>query len=111
MSIPLPLWQWTDSLDGFGHGPFLQETQYLDPLASASISHAKELSLTPHAVFAPIPHRTEYLGWESRETAINRWNDFVAVDGKIDDGRNRIPFVLRASSSAIWYLCFPHSAT
>src|SRR3954470_4615904 len=82
---PSLLWQWRDSLDGIDRGPFSEERQDLDSLVSASITHAKELSLTPHAFFAPIPVHSEYPNWTSYRTAVARWNDFVAIGEKVEN--------------------------
>ncbi|KAG5750275.1 hypothetical protein H9Q69_007033 [Fusarium xylarioides] len=57
---PSLLWQHRDELEDIDRGPFDSESQYLRSLISAFTAHAKELSLTPHSFFAPIPDPFEY---------------------------------------------------
>ncbi|TWU72927.1 hypothetical protein ED733_000798 [Metarhizium rileyi] len=91
---PTLTWQERDSLDGIERGPFLHESQYLESLISALVSHAKELPLSPHAFFAPIPDHTEFTSWSSYRAAISRWNDYVAIGEKIEGSRNRFSYCL-----------------
>ena len=91
---PSLLWQWRDELDGIDRGPFIEEDRYLDSLASAFVSHARELPLRPHAFFAPIPDPSEYPNWASYKAAVSRWNDFVVVGEKIDNSKNRLSYCI-----------------
>lgn len=91
---PALVWQNRDSLDGIERGPFLHESQYLDSIISALISHAKELPLSPHAFLAPIPHHTEFSSWSSYRAAVGRWNDFVAIGAKVGSSKNRLSYCL-----------------
>ncbi|XWW94505.1 hypothetical protein V2A60_002448 [Cordyceps javanica] len=93
---PALVWQHRDSLtDGaVQRGPFLHEGQYLEALTSALIAHAKELPLTPHTFFAPIPEEAEYPTWPSYTAAVERWNDYVEVGAKIESSNNILHFCL-----------------
>lgn len=91
---PCLTWQARDSLDGINRGPFADENDYVDSLISAYTSHAKELPLTPHAFFAPIPDPSEYPSWDSFKVAVGRWNDFVAVGQKINHSKNRLAYCI-----------------
>ncbi|OAR01856.1 hypothetical protein LLEC1_01798, partial [Akanthomyces lecanii] len=91
---PTLTWQDRDSLEGIERGPFLHESQYLESLISAFIAHAKELSLSPHVFFAPIPDHSEYSSWSSFRAAVRRWNDYVAIGAKIDSSKNRLSYCL-----------------
>ncbi|KAL2017730.1 hypothetical protein VTK56DRAFT_1700 [Thermocarpiscus australiensis] len=87
-------WQQRDSLEDIDRGPFDSERTYLESLVSAFVSHAKELPMSPHAFFAPIPNPSEYDSWASYRAAAGRWNDFVAVGQKIDHGKNRLAYCI-----------------
>lgn len=91
---PTLLWQCRDTLGGINRGPFFEDSRYFDSLISVFIAHSKELSLTPHAFFAPIPDHSEYSTWASYKTAVKRWNDFVAVGSKIEDSKNRLSYCI-----------------
>ncbi|GAB1311527.1 hypothetical protein MFIFM68171_01737 [Madurella fahalii] len=54
----------------------------------------RELPLTPHAFFAPIPDTAEYASWASYAAAVARRNDFVAVGQKIDHSKNRLAYCI-----------------
>ncbi|KAM5357413.1 hypothetical protein ACJZ2D_016290 [Fusarium nematophilum] len=87
---PSLVWEERDQLQGIDRGPFDQESQYLSSLISAFVSHAKELWLGPHVLFAPIPEACEYPHWNSYRAAVNRWRDFVG-DGR--DDNDPVPYL------------------
>jgi hypothetical protein len=91
---PSLTWQGRDSLEGIDRGPYDNESAYLDALISAYTSHARELPMTPHAFFAPLPEVDEYASWASYRAAAARWNDFVAVGEKIDHSKNRLAYCI-----------------
>ncbi|KPM38167.1 hypothetical protein AK830_g8396 [Neonectria ditissima] len=92
---PSLIWQWRDQLEGIDRGPFHHESQYLNSLISAFISHAKELSLTPHSFFAPIPNPLEYPHWTNYHTAVRRWQIFCSIDGKdVEGSKNRLSYCI-----------------
>ncbi|KJK73544.1 hypothetical protein H634G_11202 [Metarhizium anisopliae BRIP 53293] len=105
---PTLLWQERDSLDGIERGPFLQESQYLESLVTAFISHAIELPLSPHAFFAPIPDYSEYSSWSSYRAAVSRWNDYVAIGAKIESSKNRLSYCL---AGQVLQQMIPHLST
>ncbi|KAM3528035.1 hypothetical protein MY4038_006095 [Beauveria bassiana] len=93
---PALIWQHRDSLEdtAIERGPFPYDSQYLASLISAFVGHAKELSLSPHVFFAPIPYEGDYLTWSSYRAAANRWNDYVAVGAKVESSKNVLDFCL-----------------
>ena len=90
---PSLLWQWRDTLQGIDRGPFYKESQYFNSLISAFISHAKELSLTPHSFFAPIPDPFEYPHWASYRAAIQRWRTFCSIND-VEGSKNRLSYCI-----------------
>lgn len=91
---PSLAWQHRDSLEGIDRGPFSDEHAYINALISAYVSHAEELPLAPHALFAPVPDISEYPCWASYKTAVNRWNDFVSIGQKIEHSNNRFAYCI-----------------
>ncbi|KAF5568292.1 RNase H domain-containing protein [Fusarium napiforme] len=96
---PSLLWQHRDELEGINRGPFDQESQYLRSLIYAFTAHAKELSLTPHSFFAPIPDPFEYPNWTSYRKAVDRWQHFCQF---LDE---MIPHLVSAEERFV--LCHP----
>ncbi|KAF5669496.1 kinase-like domain-containing protein [Fusarium circinatum] len=90
---PSLTWQERDSLE-LDRGPFNNEHDYLASLISAFTSHAKELSLTPHTFFAPVPDMVDYESLSSYQKASRRWNDFVAIGQKIEHSKNILFYCL-----------------
>ncbi|KAL6905108.1 hypothetical protein GGI43DRAFT_421339 [Trichoderma evansii] len=86
---PSLAWQERDSLD-LNRGPFHQEQDYLVSLISAFTSHARELPLTPHMFYAPVPDDLHYKTIDSHRIATQRWNEFASIGQKIDHSKNRI---------------------
>ncbi|KAI1041064.1 hypothetical protein LB505_005852 [Fusarium chuoi] len=84
---PSLTWQDRDSLE-LDRGPFNTERDYLVAVISAFTSHAKELSLTPHVFFAPVPDMVDYESLLSYQKASRRWNEFVAIGQKIEHSKN-----------------------
>lgn len=84
---PSLTWQDRDSLE-MDRGPFKTERDYLVSIISAFTSHAKELSLTPHVFFAPVPDMGDYESLLSYQKASRRWNEFVAIGQKIEHSKN-----------------------
>jgi hypothetical protein len=81
-------------LEGIDRGPYDDESTYLHSLISAYTSHARQLPITPHAFFAPIPNVKEYATWASYRAAAARWNDFVAAGSKVDHSKNRLAYCI-----------------
>jgi hypothetical protein len=90
---PSLTWQERDSLD-LDRGPFYQEHDYLVSLISAFTSHARELPLTPHIFYAPVPEGLHYKTIDSRRIASQRWNEFVSLGQKIDHSKNRLLYCI-----------------
>ncbi|KAF7552778.1 hypothetical protein G7Z17_g4073 [Cylindrodendrum hubeiense] len=91
---PSLLWEKRDKLEGIDRGPFDQESQYLSSLISAFVSHAKELRLSPHNFFAPIPNAFEYRDWASYSAAVDRWEDFYVLGEGAEGSKNRLSYCL-----------------
>jgi hypothetical protein len=91
---PSLTWQHRDELEDVNCGLYDNGCAYLESLISAYISYAKELAMTPHAFFAPIPIDEEYTTRESCSAAVSRWNDFVAIGQKIDNSKNRLAYCI-----------------
>lgn len=105
---PSLLWQCRDELQGIDRGPFDQESQYLESLVSAFIAHAKELPLTPHSFFAPIPDPFEYPHWTSYRQAVERWRTFCSIGDKVEGSENRLSFCI---ASQFLLEMIPHLAS
>lgn len=73
-------------------GPFLTEQNYYNGLIDAFFGHVKGLSLGHHFFLGPCPERADYPDQTSYNTAMDRWNDFVTIDDKIDGVDNRIQY-------------------
>ncbi|KAK6445562.1 hypothetical protein FP744_10001810 [Trichoderma asperellum] len=86
---PSLTWQERDSLD-LNRGPFHQEHDYLSSLISAFTSHARELTITPHIFYAPVPDNLHYNTIHSHSIATQRWNEFASIGQKIDHSKNRL---------------------
>lgn len=91
---PALLWQYRDELEGIDRGPFQQESQYFQSLISVFIAHAKELPLSPHSFFAPIPDPFEYPHWTSYRQAGERWRTFCSIGDKVEGNQNRLDFCI-----------------
>jgi hypothetical protein len=91
---PSLTWHHRDSLTNINRGPYDHESEYIEALVSAYVAHAKELAMTPHAFFAPIPDPAEYASWAGYRSAAARWNDFVAIGQKIDHSKNRLAYCI-----------------
>ncbi|KAF4630908.1 hypothetical protein G7Y89_g7225 [Cudoniella acicularis] len=95
LSPPL-VWHERDSLsdNDVPRGPFQNAHDYYKSLLSAFLLHVKELPLEQHAFFAPIPELREFETLASYQSAVSRWNDFVAVGSKIDSSKNRLDYCI-----------------
>lgn len=92
---PSLIWQWRDRLNGIDRGPFQSQSQYLSSLISAFTSHAKNLPLTPHSFFAPIPNPFEYPHWTNYTAAIDKWRIFCDVGEDKSEGiKNRLAYCI-----------------
>ncbi|RLL94479.1 hypothetical protein CFD26_102709 [Aspergillus turcosus] len=63
-------------------------------LITAFTQHAEVLPLSPHCFTAPIPSRRDYESDAQYRKAVDLWNDFVAVEAKIDTCENRVDYVI-----------------
>ncbi|KAH1486011.1 hypothetical protein KXX06_004394, partial [Aspergillus fumigatus] len=75
-------------------GPFNSEAEFYDSLISAFVEHAETLQLSHHCFVAPVPSRGEYDSSTEYKGAVNLWNDFVTVGGKIDSSENRMDYII-----------------
>nr|KMM69395.1 hypothetical protein CPAG_05711 [Coccidioides posadasii RMSCC 3488] len=80
------------TLQGIPRGPFNTESEYYKGLLSAYFADLRESTLEHHAFFAPVPVPTEYDRYSSYLAATDRWNDFVALDSKIENSQNRLDY-------------------
>jgi hypothetical protein len=81
-------------LEGLPRGPFISEDQYYAALVSAFLEQAKHLPLSHHCLFAPVPEPKEYKDKAGYKAAVDRWNDFVTINSKIDSSENRMDYLL-----------------
>ncbi|KAJ6151673.1 hypothetical protein N7470_006801 [Penicillium chermesinum] len=75
-------------------GPFTSKDEFYDSLISAFSEHAEVLPLSHHCFIAPVPSQGEYPCKLQYENAVNLWNDFVTVGGKIDSADNRLDYII-----------------
>lgn len=83
-----------DELEDVPRGPFTSEHGFFQGHLSAFLQHAKYLPLGYHCLFAPIPTSTDYKDPAHHRMAVDWWNDFVAVQSKIDSSHNRTDYVI-----------------
>lgn len=81
-------------IDELSRGPFCSEDEYYQALVSAYVEQAKELHLSHHCFFAPVPLPDEYSDRNKYKTAVDRWNDFVTLGSKIDGSDNRLDYTI-----------------
>ncbi|KAH7127330.1 hypothetical protein EDB81DRAFT_907510 [Dactylonectria macrodidyma] len=91
---PSPIWQWRDTFEGIHRGPFHQESEYFSSQISAFVAHAKELPLTPHSFFTPLPDAFEYPSWASYCVAAHRRGTFCWVGDKMESSKNRLSYCI-----------------
>ncbi|ODM23515.1 hypothetical protein SI65_01104 [Aspergillus cristatus] len=60
--------------------------------------HAEALPLSHHCFVAPVPHRDDYESSAQYCRACDVWNDFVAVENKLDSSDNRLDYVIAGDS-------------
>lgn len=83
-----------DELEDLPRGPFTSEHGFFQGHLSAFLQHVKYLPLGYHCLFAPIPASTDYKDPAHHRMAVDWWNDFVAVQSKIDSSHNRTDYVI-----------------
>lgn len=91
---PSLLWQMRDTLQNIDRGPFRKECQYFNSIISAFVAHSKELPLTPHSFFAPVPDPLEYSHWAQYRKATERWRTFCSMDDRVEGSSNRLSYCL-----------------
>ncbi|KAL8734519.1 MAG: hypothetical protein Q9166_001419 [cf. Caloplaca sp. 2 TL-2023] len=83
-----------DGLEDINRGPFSSDHNFYEGHISAFLEQVKYLPLGYHCFFAPIPARSEYQDDARYLKATDWWNDFVAVQSKIDTSHNRTDYVV-----------------
>lgn len=83
-----------DELEEISRGPFNSEQDFFQSHFLAFLQHVKYLPLGYHCLFAPIPASTDYKDPAHHRMAVDWWNDFVAVQSKIDSSHNRTDYVI-----------------
>lgn len=93
---PSLFWQSRDEFDeeDIPRGPFTEAESFYKALISALFVHVKELSMEHHLFHGPVPVPEEYDDFQGYRIATDRWNDYVAVESKIDSTQNRLDFAL-----------------
>ena len=83
---PSLFWQSRDEFDeeDIPRGPFTEAESFYKALISALFVHVKELSMEHHLFHGPVPVPEEYDDFQGYRIATDRWNDYVAVESKID---------------------------
>jgi hypothetical protein len=89
-------WSSRDSFDNIARGPFNNDGEYYESLLSALCRHAEKLPLEHHIFLAPVPKLKEFPSHSSYRSAVQSWNDFVAVGSKIDSSKNRLDYITAA---------------
>lgn len=75
-------------------GPFTSEAGFYDSLGSAFSGHTEILPLSHHCFIAPVPRRDDYQSSMQYKSAVNLWNDFMAVRNKINSSDNRLDYII-----------------
>ncbi|KAJ5227976.1 hypothetical protein N7489_008684 [Penicillium chrysogenum] len=75
-------------------GPFTSEAKFYNSLVSAFLEHAEILQLSHHCFVAPVPSRDDHQSSIQYESAVDLWNDFVAVGSKTDSSDNRLDYII-----------------
>ncbi|ESZ93480.1 RNase H domain containing protein [Sclerotinia borealis F-4128] len=91
---PSLTWYMRDSLDEIPRGPFSCTQDFHNSELSALLGHVQELPLSPHVFFAPLPKAAEFDTWAEYVSAVDMWNDYVTVNGKIDHNNNRLDYCI-----------------
>ncbi|OAA71480.1 Protein kinase-like domain protein [Cordyceps fumosorosea ARSEF 2679] len=73
-------------------GPFSREQDYYKALSKAFFGHVHGLSMSHHFFWGPFPELPAYPDPESHRIILDRWNDFVTVDDKIESSENRVQY-------------------
>ncbi|GKZ26084.1 hypothetical protein AbraIFM66951_009976 [Aspergillus brasiliensis] len=80
------------------HGPFATDAECYDSLVSAFLEHVESLQLSHHCFVAPVPSRQDYQSDKQYRSAVDLWNDFVAVGDKIDSADNRLDYIVAGNA-------------
>ncbi|KAL8676415.1 MAG: hypothetical protein Q9224_007289, partial [Gallowayella concinna] len=83
-----------DDLEDVPRGPFDSEDDFYEAHVTAFLEHVRYLPLSHHCFLAPVPARRDYSNETSYLVAVDRWNNFVAVQSKIDSSLNRTDYVI-----------------
>jgi hypothetical protein len=75
-------------------GPFTSGTEFYGSLVTAFSEHAEIQQLSHHCFVAPVPSRGDYPSSIQYESAVELWNDFVAVGNKTDSSDNRVDYMI-----------------
>ncbi|KFY37547.1 hypothetical protein V494_04712 [Pseudogymnoascus sp. VKM F-4513 (FW-928)] len=78
--------------DDIERGPFEDDDEYYQALISVFLRHAQELRIQHNVFFAPIPILDDFETSQSMRNAVTRWNDFIKIGHKIDNGQNRLDY-------------------
>lgn len=90
--MPTLLFQDRHRLVQVRRGPFLTEHAYYTALNEAFLGHSSDLSLSHHFFRGPFPDAADYPDSKTYEIVLDRWNDFMTVNDKIDCSDNRIQY-------------------
>ncbi len=89
------------ALEDIPRGSFKFEKHYYEAQITAFLEHVKYLALGHHYFFAPNPARSEYDNDAGFRATTDWWNDFVAVQSKIDSSHNRTDFVVAGEALSV----------
>ncbi|KAI3072245.1 hypothetical protein CBS147353_6154 [Aspergillus niger] len=79
-------------------GPFATDAEFYDSLVSTFLEQAECLRLSHHCFVAPVPSREDYDSDKQHRQAVDLWNDFVTVGGKIDSADNRLDYIVAGNA-------------
>lgn len=83
-----------ETIEDIPRGPFHNEAHYYSSLAIALHLHAEQLPMGYHILRAPVPVLQEYSSFAKYYAATDRWNDFAALEGRVDSSINRLQYCL-----------------
>jgi hypothetical protein len=89
-------WSSRDSFGDIERGPFSDDKDYYESILSALCHHAGKLPLEHHLFLAPVPKAKDFQTLSSYQSAVRLWNDFAAVDSKVDSSKNRLDYITAA---------------
>lgn len=73
---------------------FHRKHDYYKFLLSIFRLHIQHLSMKHHVFFVPVSLAQEYRSYVNYFSAIDRWNNFVVIDSKIDSDNNRFHYFI-----------------